>query len=89
MEALKYENRAWCRVEVVVGQAAVQPPHVIQALPFERYRLELFAQDDPGRSGPLVEDLNSVRIVRDFTPVGSQCSVLNPGDGVLSMESDR
>lgn len=89
----QYENRAWCRVEMVVGHAVVQPPLASEPQPFERYRLELFVRGDPERAGTsggaLVEDLDGVRVVHEVTPAGSRSPALNPGKGVLSVESDR
>ena len=43
-------------------------------------------QDDP--DGVSVDDLDGVRIVREVTPVGS-CPALHPGEGILSVETDR
>ena len=42
VEALRYQNRAWCRVEQVVGWRASLPPIVPAPQPFERVRLKLF-----------------------------------------------
>ena len=92
-EDLKYEARAWCRVEQVVGWRVHQPPMCAPpGRPFERYRLSLYRTDTPDvTDGVSVDELDGVRIVRELTSAGSwgTCPARHPGEGILSVETDR
>ena len=51
-----------------------------------------FAKGGKGGTGAVsVDDLDGVRIVREVTPAGSwgKCPALHPGEGILSVETDR
>lgn len=86
---LRYENRAWCRVELLVALNVRKPPMSTSTRLFERYRLSLSVKDDPDRvEGVMVDDLDGVKIAREVMPA-NRCPVPHPGEGVLSVESDR
>ena len=87
---LKYENRAWCRIEVVVGWRALQPPLVSEARPFERYRLELFKKGGQPilleSTGATRDGSTSARIVRTLSRQASRITGIKAEDEARALK---
>ena len=71
-----------------MGWRANQPPLTETEQPFDRIKLLLY-DTSTGRSDGDVSNMDGVKLVYESTPPGQPCPIAHPGDGQLSVESDR
>ena len=84
---LQYLNRAWCRLEQIVGWWCMKPPLSDHPATFQRIRMEGVCSN-PAIKDPLVYELDRFELIKESVPPDC-CPCENPGKGCLSVESDR